>query len=41
MFAGAPPATSVQRAPVPGRFSDHIEGYSTLAGEIGLKNNGE
>jgi hypothetical protein len=41
MFAGPPPATSVQRAPVPGRFPDHLEGYSPPAKEVRLKNNGE
>jgi hypothetical protein len=41
MFAGPLPATSVQRASVPGRFPDHLAGYLPPGSEIGLKNNGE
>jgi hypothetical protein len=41
MFAGPLPATSVQRSPMPGRFPDHLGGYSRLAKEVRLKNNGE
>jgi hypothetical protein len=41
MFAGPPLAPPVQRAPVPGRFPDHLDGYSSPAKEVRLKNNGK
>src|SRR6266853_2519165 len=41
VLAGPPSATSVQRAPAPGRSPDHLAGYLPPASEIGLKNNGE
>jgi hypothetical protein len=41
MSAGPLPAASAQRPPVPGRFPDYLGGYSPLAKEVRLKNDGE